>query len=425
MKCRIWANAIGAAVSALMWAQCPAIAADHRDAPTIDDYSAIDINDFYMFRDPNKFGYLVVALTTQAVADPKFGSSYHFQPNAVYRFNFSIQGATPTASIDFVFSPFGNSVACPAPQPACQTYVATFNLTQPNIPPTPPPPMFKDDILQALPPPPVAPIVVSGVVTQGTSSNTHLPPQNLDFANGAITIFAGPREDPFFFDLVGFNLSIASGSNRFTGDDAFKGKNVNAIVVEFPVGLMFPIGCVGSITSAVFSTPCSAWTATYLGDFDPNAETPFNLRQVDRMANPAVNTALIPAALKDAFNFGQPSDDAATFGGTILGQILALDKAFGTCPQSATAAGACNPFTSFLTSVAVPDTLKFAVNLPDGFPNGRPLSDRVTDTLISLILQLPNFTDGTKAKTYCPSFPFLGPPLQPTNVINGGTQACP
>jgi len=57
------------------------MAADHRDAPTIDDYSAIDINDVYMFRkpgdantpgDPNT---LVVALSTQAVADPLFGSS--------------------------------------------------------------------------------------------------------------------------------------------------------------------------------------------------------------------------------------------------------------------------------------------------------------------------------------------------------------
>src|SRR3954452_22817399 len=93
---------LGTAAALSLSLGAPAMAADHRDAPTIDDYSAIDINDFFMFRDPNKSGYLVVALTTQAVADPKFGSSYHFQPNAVYRFNFSIKGAIPTASIDFV-----------------------------------------------------------------------------------------------------------------------------------------------------------------------------------------------------------------------------------------------------------------------------------------------------------------------------------
>ena len=48
-------------------------------------------------------------------------------------------------------------------------------------------------------------------------------------------MFAGPREDPFFFDLVGFNRATATGDpSKFTGVDAFKGKNINAIVVEFP-----------------------------------------------------------------------------------------------------------------------------------------------------------------------------------------------
>src|SRR5215472_13595534 len=60
----------------------PANAADHRDAPTVDDYSAIDINDVFMFRDPANClpgpgCNLVVALSTQAVADPQFASSYH------------------------------------------------------------------------------------------------------------------------------------------------------------------------------------------------------------------------------------------------------------------------------------------------------------------------------------------------------------
>ena len=49
----------------------------------------------------------------------------------------------------------------------------------------------------------------------------------------------------------------------------------------------------------------------------------------------------------------------------------------------------------------MPDTLKFALNFADGFPNGRQQADRTTDLLISLILQIPNFTDGTATKTYC------------------------
>src|ERR1051325_6193331 len=124
---------LGAAAALSLSFGTSAMAADHRDAPTIDDYSAIDINDVYMFRDPLctiancTSPNLVVALSTQAVADPQFGSSYHFQENALYRLNFTTrQDAKPTAHIDFVFSPFANGPACPAPAPACQTYRAVF-----------------------------------------------------------------------------------------------------------------------------------------------------------------------------------------------------------------------------------------------------------------------------------------------------------
>jgi len=58
---------VAATVLSLWWLS-PAIAADHRDAPTAGDYSAIDINDVYVFRDPADHRRLVVALTTQAVA---------------------------------------------------------------------------------------------------------------------------------------------------------------------------------------------------------------------------------------------------------------------------------------------------------------------------------------------------------------------
>src|SRR5207245_11679896 len=107
-----------------------------------------------------------------------------------------------------------NQADCLAPQPACQLFQARF----PNG------------------------TVVTGFATQGTSGATHLAPViATDVATG-IKVFAGPREDPFFFDLGGFNRSIAAGAIKFTGVDAFLGKNVNAIVVEFPVNAVFPAG---------------------------------------------------------------------------------------------------------------------------------------------------------------------------------------
>jgi hypothetical protein len=261
---------------------------------------------------------------------------------------------------------------------------------------------------------------------------------------GNVKIFAGPREDPFFFDLVGFNRSIPAGADLFTGVDAFKGKNINAIVIEMPVETVFPPGTCMGTTSPVFATPCGVWAVTYLANLNND---PTSLSQVDRMGNPAVNTALIPAAKKDAFNFAQPNNDG-NFVTTIAGQILTLDKRFGTCPQTETNVFNCNPNVPLLASVAIPDVLRFARNLPDGFPNGRRLFDRTTDVLISLILQIPNFTDGTDVKQYClpqpdkhgnfhheeakkhPAvFPYLGPPLQLEDhepfKIRERDQSCP
>jgi len=242
---------LGAAAALSLSLGAPAMAADHRDAPTIDDYSAIDINDVYMFRNPTNClpgpgpgCNLVMVLSTQAIADPSFGPSYHFQENALYRLNFSttpeaINKGLPTASIDFVFSAFESSPSCPSPAP-CQTYRATF----PHG------------------------IVIDGLTVQGTAGGPNPVAVNpVPTSVGPITIFAGPREDPFFFDLVGFNRFIADVNKQntvpvvpnfglFTGKDAFKGKNINAIVVEFPFKLLLSQG----------STKLAAWAATYLGD---------------------------------------------------------------------------------------------------------------------------------------------------------------
>jgi hypothetical protein len=43
---------------------------------------------------------------------------------------------------------------------------------------------------------------------------SHTDPTPFFAQTGDITVFAGPREDPFFFDLVGFNRAIASAILR-------------------------------------------------------------------------------------------------------------------------------------------------------------------------------------------------------------------
>jgi hypothetical protein len=50
-------------------------------------------------------------------------------------------------------------------------------------------------------------------------------------------VFAGPRADPAFFDRQGALATVASGRASFTGQNAFAGANVLAIVVEMDAAL--------------------------------------------------------------------------------------------------------------------------------------------------------------------------------------------
>ena len=47
-----------------------------------------------------------------------------------------------------------------------------------------------------------------------------------------IKVWAGHADDPFFFDLTGFQDTLASGTIAFTATDALAGLNVSAFVID-------------------------------------------------------------------------------------------------------------------------------------------------------------------------------------------------
>jgi hypothetical protein len=55
--------------------------------------------------------------------------------------------------------------------------------------------------------------------------------------SGPVRVFAGLRSDPAFFDRQGALATVASGRASFTGQNAFAGANVLAIVVELDAAL--------------------------------------------------------------------------------------------------------------------------------------------------------------------------------------------
>ena len=189
---------------------------------------------------------------------------------------------------------------------------------------------------------------------------------------GGGKLFAGIRDDPFFFDLTAFlhGLSFCNPANG----DFFAGKNVSAIVVELP-------------RKRVGRGPIGVWGRTLI---------PLNdvMTQVERMGRPAINTVFMPSNLKQQFNRGQPKDDPALYTDIVKGVLKALGH------YDDDAAGA-------IAAILLPDILTFDTTKTSGFLNGRNLEDDVIDAELKIVTNNPNATDCVDAndKAFLKKFP--------------------
>ena len=83
-------------------------------------------------------------------------------------------------------------------------------------------------------------VKTSGPVTEVTVTSYSAGSPSVSTNSNGISAFAGPRDDPFFFDLARFKEIIAGTQTGFRnpGVDAFAGTNVMSIVVEVPKTLL-------------------------------------------------------------------------------------------------------------------------------------------------------------------------------------------
>lgn len=332
-------------------------AADHREAPLIREDAAGDIADLYAFTSPENADNLVLAMTVNPFSVPAEAPTYTFSPFVDYRFLIDTSGdAKEEIRIRLAFS---------NPAEGAQTF--TLNMGD---------------------------RVVSGEVTMPTVAPAAETPLVTEV--GGIKVFAGPRDDPFFFDVVGFQR-VLGGSGGFEGVDDFAGFNTSAIVVEIPYALL----------TDDMEAPMQIWAETRRDRNmievreDGTISDKLQTKHSERMGNPAVNTALVPLAEKDAFNAGNPEDDAQDFAGTLVASLTGL----GTSPDN----------IGVLASVAVPDTLKLVPAQQTTYPNGRALEDDVIDTLFFFIFNQAGVSDGVDGndKAFALEFPYLADPHQP------------
>jgi hypothetical protein len=390
----LFAAAMLAAASMLLPIPLTTEAADHSEAPIADEHRTLDIADVYAFLDPTDNSKLVIGATLVGFIVPSENVNQGaFDSTGRFQFELEETGdATPDRIIDIRFSP---RMSTTTPQTATITLMDGRTFTAPTTVPS----------LADAPP-------AFTVTTDATSG---------------VAFFAGLTDDPFFFDIVGFNrtaASILSGSpdvshlNR--GRDSFAGYNVQTIAFSIPVAaLNFSDDVVGVSFRAQLPNKLRFRN----GHLEAMGRRFFN---ADRMGVPAINTVLIPFARKDEYNQAGPAQDAAgTFANDIVGTLTAL--------------GTDEAHINVLAGVAVTrgDMLRVnrtaansgpngGNNAGAGFPNGRRLGDDVIDTILFLVTN-EGLTTGDHVnandRSFGTAFPFFAPPHQPLpNGATDGTQ---
>lgn len=372
----------------LLLPPAPIEAADHGDAPTADIDRSIDLNDLYVFLDPNDNTKLVMIVTLAGFIVPGEAVNFGvFDHRARYRIALELTGDAKADA--FVTVQFSQRVSTTTPQ-ACTVTLPngrTFNAvaTPANLSPTPPQPIITTD------------------------------------PNSGAQFFAGVVDDPFFFDIPGFNRFVASvlsgaadPSNLSRGRDSFAGYNTLAFAVSIPLSqISVPssrvIGAY-ALAQRTVRTIFKNGTFTTKGDFVT----------LDRAGVPAVNVALVPFAKKDAYNFATTEDDAK---GTFANDIVGTLKALGTNQQNidilASVAVAKGDFLRLNTSI--PNTGNGGgTNAEAAFPNGRRLGDDVVDTILFFVANQNRVGDTVNGNDvpFRDTFPFLAASQQPRDPGN-------
>lgn len=181
-------------------------AADHIDTPAVTNQTT-DITDVYVFRaqDPNN---LVFVANSQGLTSPANSATLKFDENTVLEFNIDKTGDNVE---DLVIQ--------------CK-YDAASNKMKVYGPVMPSATGTKSKL--------------EGSVTAEVAVTAYGAAAATGTGTSGIKVFAGPRDDPFFFDLNKYKAILAGTATGFAnpGTDTFAGTNVLSIVVEVPKSLI-------------------------------------------------------------------------------------------------------------------------------------------------------------------------------------------
>ncbi len=355
MRTRSKIAVLGAAMTVLTIGAAPLLtgAADHLEAPLAVANHSLDITDVYAFDGANSKNTVLV-MNVNPLVGPVSGSTFSTSGN--YYFNVDKNGVFVADDVYRV--KFGSS----APD-------GKQSLT-----------LWKN----------------STTVLTGMSGNANV--------GGGAKLYAGVKDDPFFFDLASFKLwrdpdadgvFTYTGSTTFAGVDFFRGTNISTIVLEIPDGWL--------------GASANFWGTTRNGAG----------ALIDRMGKPALATVFVNpfggTSDKDDYNNTLPSADVADWGGL----FIAVESVF--YPEGL-------GIPEAITGLLLPDVLHLNVATlgkstgtgftggPGGILNGRTLAEDVIDLELFVVTGGLNghailSTDDVDANdaAFPGTFPYLAP----------------
>jgi hypothetical protein len=321
--------------------------------------------------------------------------------------------------------------------------------------------MIKDGVSTALTASNGAPLIAvpSNVGPRTMPNYPALAEQGIYSLGNGIRVFAGTVDDPFFIDLgaafdsLNFRTGAGGGVLSAAADandkvniapDFVSGYNVNTIAIEVPIAMLTSTGTTVAATST--AATIGAWGTTSRPRITVRrsplpSQGSGGYAQVQRMGNPLINELIIGTGYKDTWSMSAPVNDSQ-FASFDLDPLLArvLNAIYGiaipTPPRTdllplvtyappiaapGTPAGPIADLLRLNTGVAptpMPSRKRLGLLAGDaaGFPNGRRVSDDVTDIAaraVAGILAGPQYNypigDGvnTNDVPYQETFPYV------------------
>lgn len=376
-------------------------ASDHDDGEVTTKGRAVNLTDLYVFREKDQNPAasqddLVLIMNTNPRSLPR--QPYYFSNTARYEFNITRVAdvnATPTGksnlTLRFEFSPPDASGA----QNMTVTAIRGNGTQRRNN------------------------LTTTGAPIRTTPLNTFPVLNTVSLGGSNLTVFAGLREDPFFFDVEQFFRVRAGALGRGPAvsfrpanqaADFTKGYNVNSIVVRVPKAFLQQKTGVNTF---------DVWETISVRDDNGNYQ------QFERLARPAINEGLILTQdFLNAFNSIPPSLDLSDAAAPVRNEAVATLNAVDL------ADGQDNVDPNAIAGAFLPDVMRIDTTKTSGYASafnskgspigGRMIKDDVIDITLGVLVGAPvsdnvsyDGAPGNPAQGHRPleaNFPYLPAP---------------